>query len=103
MQEFKDLGADKVEIYTGIYGACYNDDVEEYRQALLIKETAEAAMKVGLKVNAGHDLTLDNLSKLLGYVSDLNEISIGHSLISEALIYGMDGAVRRFLRVINGI
>jgi pyridoxine 5-phosphate synthase len=92
----KATGADRVELYTGPYGACYDDPAKAAEQIALLGKTADAAHALGLGVNAGHDLTVDNLPALVKRVPGLAEVSIGHGLTADALIHGMDGAVRRF-------
>jgi len=67
------VGADRIELYTGPYGACYDDATGAARQLALLGETADAARAAGLGVNAGHDLTVDNLPALVGRVPDLAE------------------------------
>lgn len=91
-------GADRVELYTGPYGACYDDPAKAAEQIALLGKTADAAHALGLGVNAGHDLTVDNLPALVKRIPGLAEVSIGHGLTADALIHGMDGAVRRFLK-----
>jgi pyridoxine 5-phosphate synthase len=94
----KATGADRVELYTGPYGACYDDPAKADRQIELLGETADKAQAIGLAVNAGHDLTVDNLPALIKRVPFLAEVSIGHGLTADALIHGMDSTVRRFLK-----
>lgn len=94
----RDVGADRIELYTGPYGGCF-DDAE--RAAVLIEElgqTADIARDLGLEVNAGHDLTVANLPALVARIPDLAEVSIGHGLTADALEYGMAETVRRFRR-----
>ena len=59
--------------------------------------TADAAIAAGLGINAGHDLTVDNLPTLAKRIPDLAEVSIGHGLTADALVHGMAGTVKRFL------
>jgi len=98
MQAAKATGTDRVELYTGPYGACYDDPARAAEQIALLGETADAAQALGLAVNAGHDLTVDNLPALAKRIPFLSEVSIGHGLTADALIHGMDGAVKRFLK-----
>jgi pyridoxine 5-phosphate synthase len=92
------VGADRIELYTGPYGGCY-DAPERAGQILeALGKTADAAIAAGLKVNAGHDLTIANLPPLLRRIPDLAETSIGHGLTADALEYGMAETVRRFRR-----
>jgi pyridoxine 5-phosphate synthase len=92
------LGADRVELYTGPYGACHDDSEKAVKELERLKETAEVAIAEGLDVNAGHDLTVANLPALARRIPRLAEVSIGHALTAEALQYGMAEAVRRFLK-----
>ena len=91
-----DLGAARVEIYTGPYGACYDDGDGARREADRIGETARAAHEAGLGVNAGHDLTCANIPALCERIPVLAEVSIGHGFVAEALAHGTREAVRRF-------
>jgi len=93
MERARGLGADRVELYTEPYARAFpttrRDEVFAcYRAA------AEAAVAVGLGVNAGHDLDLENLPYLARHLSGLAEVSIGHALISDALFLGLTAAVR---------
>ena len=92
----KNCGADRVELYTGPYGACFNDEAGAGKEIEKLQSTAEAADKVGLGVNAGHDLTLDNLPPLVEAIPFLAEVSIGHGLTADCLIYGMAETVKRY-------
>ena len=94
----KDIGADRIELYTGPYGGCYDDLAEGARLVELLGETADIAHDLGLDVNAGHDLTVANLPALVARIPRLAEVSIGHGLTSDALQYGMAETVRRFRR-----
>jgi pyridoxine 5-phosphate synthase len=94
----KATGADRIELYTGPYGGCY-DQPEKARAMLdLLGRTADAAHAEGLGVNAGHDLTVANLPALAARIPNLAEVSIGHGLTADALDYGMAETVRRFRR-----
>lgn len=94
----KEVGADRIELYTGPYGGCY--DAPERAAVILeaLGKTADAAFANGLDVNAGHDLTVGNLPALLKRIPALAETSIGHGLTADALEYGMAETVRRFRR-----
>lgn len=97
----KETGTDRIELYTGPYGACYNDPDEAVRQADLLALTAELAMTAGLEVNAGHDLTVANLPLLVAKIPGLAEVSIGHGLTADALEYGYGPSVKRFLAALK--
>jgi pyridoxine 5-phosphate synthase len=97
----KATGADRIELYTGPYGGCYDDpDRAEYELAALA-ETARAAHAIGLGVNAGHDLTLANLPAFQKAVPGVDEASIGHGLTADALLMGFDAAVRAYRQVLG--
>ncbi len=91
-------GADRIELYTGPYGSCHADSGRAAKELDKLAKTAEAARAKGLNVNAGHDLTVDNLPALVRAVPFLAEVSIGHGLTADALEFGMAGTVRRFLK-----
>ena len=94
------LGADRIEIYTGPYGVL--TDPEEIKKELEhIKGTCEAARVAGLSVNAGHDLTLENLPALMEAVPDIAECSIGHCFTADSLIYGVKETVKHYLKALG--
>ena len=95
-----ELGADRIEIYTGPYAHAHaSGDAGAALDACA--RTAERARAVGLKVNAGHDLDQHNLGALLRHVPSICEVSIGHALINDALYDGLDLTVRRYLQAIS--
>ena len=94
----KAMGADRVELYTGPYGSYHSDSAKAAKELEKLAIAAEAAFALGLGVNAGHDLTVANLPALAGRIPRLAEVSIGHGLTADALTYGMEETVRRFLR-----
>lgn len=87
-------GADRVELYTKPYADNYARNREEAVAPYV--EASRAARKAGLGVNAGHDLNLDNLRYFKEQVPYLNEVSIGHALISDALYLGLPETIRRY-------
>lgn len=87
-------GADRVELYTKPYADLYPTDPEKAVAPYV--EASRTAHKVGLGVNAGHDLNLDNLAYFHHHVPYLNEVSIGHALISDALYLGLSETIRRY-------
>ena len=93
-----EIGADRVELYTGPYGACYDEPEKAAEELEKLVQAADTARAAGMGVNAGHDLTLDNLPALIGRVPFIDEVSIGHCITADALIYGMSDAVRRYRR-----
>jgi pyridoxine 5-phosphate synthase len=94
----KATGADRIELYTGPYGGCFDDPESAVKMLDLLGRTADAAFAEGLGVNAGHDLTVANLPALVSRIPLLAEVSIGHGLTADALEFGMAETVRRFRR-----
>lgn len=92
-----DTGCDRIELYTGPYGGTYNDPEAMRTEVELLGATADAALAMGMAVNAGHDLTVANLPPLIQRIPDLAEVSIGHGLTADAVEYGMAATVKRFL------
>jgi len=94
-----DLGADRIELYTESYAVGYTSDpmsaVAPYVHA------AQWAKSVGLGVNAGHDLSSENLQFFAQHMPDLDEVSIGHALISEALYLGLENTVQRYRHLLE--
>ncbi|MEM8702957.1 MAG: pyridoxine 5'-phosphate synthase, partial [Pseudomonadota bacterium] len=97
------VGAERIEIYTGPYGACYDDKAAAERELELIALTASAALECGLGVNAGHDLTVDNIPALIARAPFIREMSIGHGFTADALIYGFAGSVNRFRKAMGEV
>jgi pyridoxine 5-phosphate synthase len=94
----KEVGADRIELYTGPYGGCFDDPARAAELVESLGQTADIARDLGLDVNAGHDLTVANLPALVARIPALAEVSIGHGLTADALEYGMAETVRRFRR-----
>jgi pyridoxine 5-phosphate synthase len=91
----KEVGADRVEIYTGPYGGAFAPD-ELAREFDRVVATGKAAAEAGVGLNAGHDLTRDNLPALVKALPNLQEVSIGHAVIADALMFGLGETVRKF-------
>ena len=92
-------GADRVELYTAVYAAGYPADREKAIAPYLA--TAEAARELGLGLNAGHDLSLENLSYLIRTIPWIDEVSIGHALICDALYMGLEATISAYLEKIR--
>ncbi len=92
-------GADRIELYTEEFATQYGlgnlDAIKPY------KETALLAIENGLAVNAGHDLSLDNIEYFIREIPQIAEVSIGHALISEALYLGLENTIQSYLRKIE--
>lgn len=91
-----ETGADRIELYTEAYASKYPENKEEAIK--LYVETAVEAEKFGLGINAGHDLSLENLKYFADNIPNLLEVSIGHALVSEALYMGMENTVQAYLK-----
>lgn len=94
----RDIGADRIELYTGPYGGYHSDSEKAAKELEGLGKTADAAIAAGLQVNAGHDLVVSNLPPLVKRIPALAEVSIGHGLTADALEYGMAGTIGRFLK-----
>ncbi|HJD86043.1 pyridoxine 5'-phosphate synthase [Empedobacter stercoris] len=92
-------GADRIELYTEEFATQYGlgnlEAINPY------KETAKLAIENGLAVNAGHDLSLDNIEFFIREIPQISEVSIGHALISEALYLGLENTIQAYLRKIE--
>jgi pyridoxine 5-phosphate synthase len=89
-------GTDRIELYTEAYAVGYHKDRHEVIKAY--SNAAYQAKALGLSINAGHDLDLDNLAFLKQAIPYLDEVSIGHALISDALYYGLENTIQMYLR-----
>ena len=94
-------GVDRVEIYTEPYAGSWGKAAFK-EQFELLKQTARAAVAAGMKVNAGHDLDLRNMPLVAREIPEIDEVSIGHALISDALYLGFAETVKRYVRVCHG-
>ncbi|MFM7016942.1 MAG: pyridoxine 5'-phosphate synthase [Bacteroidota bacterium] len=94
-----ETGCDRIELYTEAYAAVYPTDkehaIEPYRKA------ADVAIQLGLGMNAGHDLSLENLHYFVQQIPEIQEVSIGHALISDALYLGLENTVKAYLNELN--
>jgi len=96
----KQIGADRVELYTEPYAASFGSPANDNCLAQYIS-TAKAAIEQGLGVNAGHDLNQDNLPKFAQAMPGLLEVSIGHALIADALELGYAATVHGYLKALD--
>jgi len=96
-----ELGADRIEIYTGPYARAFANG-DHARELAACVDTARRAKAAGLGVNAGHDLNQANLGAFCKAIPYLAEVSIGHALIGEALYDGLVPTVRNYLRLLEG-
>jgi pyridoxine 5-phosphate synthase len=96
----KSVGADRVEIYTGPYGGAFAPDALT-REFDKVVATGKAAAQAGVGLNAGHDLTRENLPRLVAALPNLAEVSIGHAITADALMFGMAETVKMFRKAIE--
>lgn len=102
MRAARELGADRVELYTESYARSHGR-ADQARVLAGFAAAAQAAQGEGLGVNAGHDLNRDNLGDFLAAVPGVQEVSIGHALIADAIELGLAQAVREYLRCIQRV
>jgi pyridoxine 5-phosphate synthase len=99
IEKAKETGVDRIEFYTEPYAEKYDQNPE-----MAIKPFVEAANlsnKLGLGINAGHDLNLNNLRYFCNQIDGLLEVSIGHALISDSLYFGLENTVQMYLNQLN--
>lgn len=101
MEEAAKTGARRIEIYTGPYAEAQETPRAE-AEFIRVRDTARAAVACGMGVNAGHDLDLRNLPRLAREVPEINEASIGHAIIADALYLGLTETIRRYLAACRG-
>ncbi|XAM00967.1 pyridoxine 5'-phosphate synthase [Phycisphaeraceae bacterium D3-23] len=95
-----ETGADRIELYTEGFAKAHTAGGDARRRSLdAFAVTAQAARSAGLGVNAGHDLNLENLPTFLDAVPGVDEVSIGHALVADALVMGMSAAVAAYVEV----
>ncbi|HEY4352390.1 MAG TPA: pyridoxine 5'-phosphate synthase, partial [Paraburkholderia sp.] len=99
IERVADVGADRIEIYTGPYAHAYAQG-DASRTLDACARTAERARACGIGVNAGHDLDQRNLGALKRAIPFLDEVSIGHALIGEALYEGLAVTIRNYLAIL---
>lgn len=93
------IGTDRIELYTESYAKLFpNNPIEALRP---YQAAAELAKELNLGINAGHDLNLDNLSFLAKHIPYLKEVSIGHALIADALYFGLQETIQRYLKALK--
>jgi len=92
----KKVGADRIELYTESYARAYPNDPEKAIAPFI--KAAEKAVELDLGINAGHDLSLDNISYFSKQIPNLLEVSIGHALICESLYLGFENVIPMYLQ-----
>lgn len=89
-------GADRIELYTEPYASAFSQNPEEAIAPYVL--AASRAHELGLGLNAGHDLSLENLAYLKQHLPHLDEVSIGHALVCDALYFGLENTIQMYLR-----
>lgn len=93
----KEVGADAIELHTGVYSNSNNPQ----KEFLILKEMAAFGKVQGLQVNAGHGLNYENTKKITE-ISDIHELNIGHSIISHSIFNGIHDAVKTMIKIVKG-
>ncbi len=99
MERCAELGVPVVELHTGTYANATGQKQKD--ELIRLKDAAEAAHQLGIKVNAGHGLGFNNIRDFLENVPHLEEISIGHALMADAIMRGMPTSVREMVAILN--
>ena len=95
----KKINADRVELFTGPYAKQYINDKSNAINRYI--NCSEIADKIGMELNAGHDLNQQNLEFFKNNIVNLKEVSIGHALISESLYFGLESTITSYLKILN--
>ncbi len=93
------IGTDRIEFYTEPYADLYPINKEKAIEPFAL--AAKKAIEFGLEINAGHDLSLNNLKYFNDNISGLSEVSIGHALIADALYYGLHNTIQMYLKLLK--
>ena len=94
IEQAKKVGTDRIELYTESYASNYDKSPKKAIDSYVL--SSELASKIGLGINAGHDLSLINLQYFSRHIPNLLEVSIGHALISDSLYYGFENAINMY-------
>ena len=95
----KKINADRVELFTGPYAKQYINDKSNAINRYI--DCSKIANKIGMDLNAGHDLNQQNLEFFKNNIVNLKEVSIGHALISESLYFGLESTIKSYLKILN--
>lgn len=99
IEKAKETGVDRIEFYTGPYADIYPKNPKDAIMPFV--EAANLSNQLGLGINAGHDLNLNNLKYFCAKINGLLEVSIGHALISDSLYFGLENTIQMYLNQIN--
>jgi pyridoxine 5-phosphate synthase len=95
----KKCGADNIELYTGPYAHDFIENPEKAVLAYVLASKEATALNLG--INAGHDLDLANMKYLIKSINNIDEVSIGHAIICDALYYGLENTIQMYLRKLD--
>ncbi|MBL6655029.1 MAG: pyridoxine 5'-phosphate synthase [Flavobacteriaceae bacterium] len=95
----KKINSDRVELFTGPYAKQYINNKSNAINRYI--DCSEIANKIGMELNAGHDLNQQNLEFFKNNIVNLKEVSIGHALISESLYFGLEATIKSYLEILN--
>ena len=95
----KKINSDRVELFTGPYAKQYINDKSNAINRYI--DCSEIANKIGMELNAGHDLNQQNLEFFKNNIVNLKEVSIGHALISESLYFGLESTIKSYLKILS--
>jgi len=99
IEKAAEIGCDRIELYTEQYAVQYAKDPERAIKPYV--SAAHCAIDAGLGINAGHDLSLENLKYFKNNIPNLDEVSIGHAIVCDALYYGLENTIQLYLRQLN--
>lgn len=94
--QFRDMGVDRIELYTEAYAEAFGTD-RQHQITAQYKSCAQLAVSMGLELNAGHDLNLHNLKYFVQQIPEILEVSIGHALVCDALDFGWEKTIQAYL------
>ncbi|TNF45642.1 MAG: pyridoxine 5'-phosphate synthase [Bacteroidetes bacterium] len=94
-----EIKTDRIELYTEPYATLY--PIDRWRAIEPFIAAAKAAKNMGIDVNAGHDLSLENLNYLYKNIPEIDEVSIGHALIADALYLGLENTIQKYLECLR--
>jgi pyridoxine 5-phosphate synthase len=101
IESAKKIEADRVELYTEPYAHHFAKDKNAAIKAY--QQSAKIAHEIGLGINAGHDLSLENLNFFSQHIGHLDEVSIGHALVCDALYFGLENTIQLYLKELNRV
>jgi len=97
------LGVERIELYTGPFADHYHDETLRQAHLASFAEAARVAHSLGMGVNAGHDLNLENLATFCSTVVPVDEVSIGHAIITDALWLGFESTIKQYCAILAAI